>query len=295
MEKTYDALSSPMYTMIYNDELLRALESVCDEKAISRASTYAQAISAAFNEQKMRLNDAEELDLTFQWYNTLVARQNQALIYDDATFCSLKYVLYYLQDYLREWHMDVLDRNGLFKDFDAFSSSLYGPELKQDLMEMLLKRTKQYPDLLGKDLDIRIVNEGFAEKLSENKQELLTSITALMTNTVYKVLYDLIQAKVMTTDDADLLMGKIKMEYVDSCDVFHGKYEIKETLDGNGTHIDYETQSLSLKLNFCTNYFVLRDLDKIFEKIVAHELAHHFYYYHDDQSDEFLAICWKES
>lgn len=48
-----------------------------------------------------------------------------------------------------------------------------------------------------------------------------------------------------------------------------------------------------MKVNLCGNYFVLRDLDIIFEKIVTHELAHHFYYYHDTKRFSFEDICWK--
>lgn len=32
-------------------------------------------------------------------------------------------------------------------------------------------------------------------------------------------------------------------------------------------------------------------MPEIFSKIVVHELAHHFYYYHDDAVEEFEEIC----
>jgi len=31
--------------------------------------------------------------------------------------------------------------------------------------------------------------------------------------------------------DEERLKNKIELEFVDSCDIFHGKYEIKETTD----------------------------------------------------------------
>jgi len=46
-------------------------------------------------------------------------------------------------------------------------------------------------------------------------------------------------------------------------------------------------------VNLCGNYFVLRDIDLIFEKIVTHELAHHFYYYRDTKAGAFEDLCWK--
>lgn len=35
-------------------------------------------------------------------------------------------------------------------------------------------------------------------------------------------------------------------------------------------------------------------MPEIFSKIVTHELAHHFYYYHDDAVEDFETICWSD-
>ena len=53
---------------------------------------------------------------------------------------------------------------------------------------------------------------------------------------------------------------------------------------------------MRLKVNICGNFFVLRDLDQTYEKIITHELGHHFYYYHDRVGHEdFEGICREDT
>jgi hypothetical protein len=47
-----------------------------------------------------------------------------------------------------------------------------------------------------------------------------------------------------------------------------------------------------LRVNLCGNFFMIRDLAQAYEKIVAHELWHHFYYFHDRlERDTYADIC----
>jgi hypothetical protein len=113
-----------------------------------------------------------------------------------------------------------------------------------------------------------------------------------METTIYKVLYDLQQADLFDANDISVLEDKIIFEYVEACGMVNGKYEIKETLTSKGEHISFATEALHLRVNLCPNFFVIRDLPTIYEKIVTHEFGHHFYYYHDYPSYEaFEDIC----
>ena len=58
-------------------------------------------------------------------------------------------------------------------------------------------------------------------------------------------------------------------------------------------HVAYDTQGMYFKVNLCGNFFVIRSLAETYQKIVVHELGHHFYYYHDNEThDAFTNICW---
>jgi hypothetical protein len=114
----------------------------------------------------------------------------------------------------------------------------------------------------------------------------------LMQLVSYKMLYELEQAGILDETDINRLKDKIKLEFVDTCSVVNGKYEIKETLDHTGKHIKYETEALNLKVNYCGNFFIIRQMPDIFERIVTHELGHHVYYYKDRVGREnFSNIC----
>ena len=77
---------------------------------------------------------------------------------------------------------------------------------------------------------------------------------------LYKMLYILKEEEIFDASDAGKLADVIIFEYVDTCGVVNGKYEIKETLTSGGQHISYDTTAIRFKVNLCPNFFVLRDV-----------------------------------
>jgi len=104
--------------MIYNADMIETLDGACDQSTISLAKKYASEIVVSLDQETIRLDDAEELEWSYNWYNKLQDEQVKSYIYDERVFCSVKYILYEVQDYLRESHIDLLEDNGLFGDFD---------------------------------------------------------------------------------------------------------------------------------------------------------------------------------
>ena len=108
--------------------------------------------------------------------------------------------------------------------------------------------------------------------MDKEKKELWERSKAVMQLSLYKSLYKLTQAHIFDDTDIRILKDKTILEYVNNCQVINGRYDIKETLKSNGEHVKYETDALHLKVNVCGNFFILRDLDKTYEKIITHEL-----------------------
>ena len=49
---------------------------------------------------------------------------------------------------------------------------------------------------------------------------------------------------------------------------------------------------MTLTINLCRSYFVLKDLAEKFERMIVHEIAHHLYYTRDKDIIDFENFCW---
>lgn len=292
-EDKFGIEQTDMYTMIYALDLSQQLQVSCVKDDISKAQTFVSTLKSNLRSKYSSMSNAEMLTHSRRLYNAIQGAHERAERLNDSGYCTLKYVFYTMQDRLREEHIAVLKTTDIINDFNGFGSSdtIYWLTTKISMLDLMIEENKKYKDLLSVDIAFKRLNNSFKETLSNDAKQVLAKNEVLMALTVYKALYKLVQAGLFNTSDLEELKDKVDFEFVDSCQYFHGKYEIKETIDGYGHHVSYDTYGLHLKVNVCGNYFVLRDLDFIFEKIVTHELAHHFYYYHDNKSWAFEDIC----
>lgn len=283
-----------MYTMIYLRELSEWLHDVCSEALLDEWHVWVQRITKNLDSIYADMNQAQILQHSRVLYERL--RMQHTLTADRLPgneYCVVKWVMYHVQQHLRDVHLAILEESEIVKDFEWFDvQALHGRSVKKVYLEERIDELEVYKERLGEDISFTIQNPWFDDALDAERKELLSLNATIMKLTVYKVLYDLIDAGLFTRKDVDILTDVIELEYVDTCGVVNGKYEIKETLSSSGKHISYETQRLYLKVNVCGNFFVLRDMTDIYEKIVTHELGHHFYYYHDRVThDDFKDIC----
>lgn len=280
-----------MYTFIQWSDILATIEQQCPFDAIELALEYENTIQDKLTDYYNGWSSADVLAHSWDIYEHISRVHDNFRNSSPKNYCTLKHIFYRTQDFLRDKHMSELDDTGIMKDFEGFSDLIYGYQTKLEYLDALIERNQKYPGLLGTKLVFTYLNGDFKQDLSNGERELLDRIQALMEVMVAEALYSLLQEGVFTQADIDILKNKVTFQFVESCDVFHGKYEIKETLTSQGEHVKYDTEQLLLKINYCTNFFVLRDLEHIFQKIITHELAHHFYYYHDTDVDAFEDIC----
>lgn len=295
VEQEHGVADTTMYTMIYMRELDNAFEKTCDAASLNTGKERFTLIEKKLDKKYRWLSQAEVLDHSWLLYERLQdMHDKKANILDDEQYCTVKYIMYHTQQYLREKHLAILKDTEIVNDFGTLdNSNLYGWTTKRDFLDMKLKMLVPYKKKLGVSFSFDEENQEFRSSLDVSRQELLDRSKLMMQLTIYKVLYNLKQAKLFTTEDINILKDKVVFEYVDSCEMINGRYDIKETLKSSGEHVKYETEALYLKVNVCGNFFIIRDLDKTYEKIVTHELGHHFYYYHDRTGhDDFKNICW---
>jgi len=95
----------------------------------------------------------------------------------------------------------------------------------------MIEENKKYRDLLSTDIAFKRLNNSFKDNLSQDALAILEKNEVLMALTVYKALYKLTQAGLFDNSDIQMLKDKVDFEFVDSCQTFHGKYELKETVD----------------------------------------------------------------
>ncbi len=167
-------------------------------------------------------------------YTAIQSAQDRAVNLNDSDYCVLKYVFYNVQDWLRNEHLRVLEETDIINDFNGFGSSdaIYGAATKVDLLDIMIEENKKYKDLLNVDIAFKRINNSFKDNLSEDAVAILEKTEVLMALTVYKSLYELLQAGLFENSDIQMLKDKVDFEFVDSCQNFHGKYEIKETISG---------------------------------------------------------------
>lgn len=136
-----------------------------------------------------------------------------------------------------------------------------------------------------------MLNPEFLNTLSPQQEILLQKAQELMQVMVAQTMLDLKERKLISQQEINDLASKIQFEYVAACGIFNGKYELKQVFRGD-TLVSQAPNSLTLKINLCPSYFVIRDLTDIYRKIITHELGHHIYYFTDPKSEEFTSVCW---
>lgn len=293
-EQQLGIAQTDMYTFIQGDDIIATIEEQCPFESIKQALDYESRIENKLTKMYSSYTAAELLAHSRDIYEHINRAQDTYKNRKPSTYCALKHIFYKTQDFLRAKHLQILEETWIMKDFEWFSDAIYGYQTKTAYLDALIERNQKYPGLLKTKLTYTYLNGDFKKNMTDAQRGIIDRIQALMELMVAESVYNLLDAWVLNQDDIDILKNKITFQFVESCDVFHGKYEIKETLTSEWVHVNYDTEQLLLKINYCTNFFVLRDLEHIFEKIVTHELGHHFYYYHDTNTQAFENICWSD-
>jgi len=150
VEKEKGIDDTTMYTMIYTRDVDTALKQDCDASSLQKGKERFAKIQHILDKKYQRKKDARVLDYSWDLYAKLADAHKQKLpSLDDKQSCSMKYILYHTQQYLREKHLDILKKTKIIKDFDGLDvAEIYGWKTKRDLLDMKLKQLAFYKEKL---------------------------------------------------------------------------------------------------------------------------------------------------
>lgn len=291
LEQTTTVMVDDMYMANYFNKLLPAIEGVCPAEDIAEARGYISSIKAQLERQYASLETHEQLSTSYDLYERLRDAQPKINALPEVYTCVLKYVLYDMMYRLRDYNVEIMERTGLIRDFEWFTTggAIHGFETKKAMLQSYVDDLRQYKELLWTEIR-------FAPRTTIETTWVWTDIASLsdqiMELSVYKSLYKLRERGVLRNQDIDILQWVISLNQELSCGNFHGNYSVTETFDGSGALTQLIVTRLPLSVNVCGNYFLLNDLADHYEKIITHELWHHYYYFYDrGTSKEFEDMC----
>lgn len=293
IEQRDDVANTDLYTNISNIAIMNTLQAACEDRPVAKGKAFVAAASQILDNKYAGINDAAILEDSKKLYD-LVKRLNEWRMdsYYGDDYCKLKYALVWLQQYLRETHIAVMEKTGIINDFGGVDySTIHWFDVKMDTMRNHNAAYRSYQNRIWTPIVVSYANASFKNSLDDNEKALLNETESLMKSILAYSFYSLKKEGIIDQSDINEVADKVTFEYVKECGLFNWRYEIKQTLDSRGNHIKYETTDLNLKVNLCPSYFVITELPTLFKKIIIHELGHHVYYYRDANSDAFEAIC----
>jgi hypothetical protein len=125
---------------------------------------------------------------------------------------------------------------------------------------------------------------------AEQKKDIAARVN-IYKNTFFKTIDALIDSKFITKEDKALMKGKVTFQYVANCNEFDGKISLKQWYNGNKVRVRNELIGFNINVNICFEPWFASDVQTSVSQIMAHELWHYFYYFHDQSPKQFEAIC----
>lgn len=295
LENESELSDSTIYTNITYRPVRQILESQCSESSITKWKKITE-VATTLVEKRYGSDWAYLLTDTQELYTLITRLQKRTASYDDEKYCTTKYVLNAIQLKLREIHLGYMEDTWLINEFEWVNERdpvINGFDAKAWIIQRHIDTYRNSLISLWTAIESTVLNPEFLNTLTPEQEILTQKAESLMEVMIAKAMIDLKKRKFLTQDEINDLSSKIQYEYVAACGIFNGKYEIKQTFR-NDRLISQSPNSLTLKVNLCPSYFVIRDLPEIYEKIITHELGHHVYYFRDQKTEQFTNQCWSD-
>ena len=150
LENQHDLDDADMYTMIYTRDVGELLEDACAASDITEAGTRVSVIQSLLGSRYDTMSDAQILLHSRDLYERLREKHlSKADILDSVEYCKVKYIMYHIQQYLRDKHLGILEDSDIMKDFDGFGvREIHGRSIKRDMLETMIQELHTYKSLL---------------------------------------------------------------------------------------------------------------------------------------------------
>ncbi len=285
-----------IYQNIVHQEILSLLSRACTQDSLSRATSIEGPLLTYLDQVIRSETLAVQLDKTYRLYQTIDRIDFEKVWQlDEDDFCVMKYLLNSAKYWLRNTHIDLLQETEIINDFEwVFFDPIYWFAIKVDLLEHYIENTQHFSQRLWIDLHTSVANPQFFLWLNAEQQIIADRIKRLMDAQIARWLVKLRDRWLINQQDIIMLADTFVLEFHKDCNNFHGRYDIKWTVDAAWNILNTETTKVLFRVNVCTNYLMLQDFSDFFLSLVIHEMWHHFYFYHDTSIDDFEAICWSD-
>lgn len=282
-----------MYAMAQFANLIKTVHDNCPADAIAKAEAFYKRVEQKYEEKYDAMSDADVLYNTWFLYGQLGQAHTKLIKVSDTDLCIAKYIMYNIQYWLRNRHIKMLQETRIIEDMDSYDpTELRGYKIKLEYLDRLIQLYQKYDKLLAEDIIFRVANPEVYTSIGGEQRMLADRTKTLMQLIVKKVMYDLKKNYVLTDKDIAVLKDRIILSYQPGCEKFFGRYQVTVVYNEKWSIIDKRMDNLQLKVNMCSNFFIMKEFPFYFQKIVTHELAHHIYYFVDQDTDTFEEVCW---
>ena len=138
---------------------------------------------------------------------------------------------------------------------------------------------------------ITINNPEFMNILNPIQRSLIPLASDLFMYIFIDSLRLLQSASILNQDDLRTIIQKTRIELTDRCDFIHWYTEVYIETQYPENITTTWLSNLTYKVNICTKPDYITNLDKHFNALIVHELAHYHYYIKDTTVWDFTNIC----
>jgi hypothetical protein len=284
-----------MYEMDKNQLLVKSVQEICGDQVIWAIDRTVMSLWWAIEQRFAQYSQAEVLFYTEQLYNKIQDAHHKVLdLWEAKEICQGKYLLYWIQMWLRTRHILLLQSTWLINELDdaVDASNEQHGAIKKEYLDLMNHAQSTNKERLWLSIPFFITkNEQenwftpFEKELAERTQKLIESV-------MYATLADMIQKRVLRAKDLGILLPNISFYWRRGCDQFHWAYNVILVYSSQWVRVDTRFNGLEIQVNMCNNFFVLKDFYEYFSQIITHELWHHIYYFRDANTQAFEELCW---
>lgn len=295
MEERVELLETTMYTMTEGERLLSGIAAVCGEESMVLAEMMVLVLGAHLTDQFAAYSDADVLWYSWTLYERIQDAHPRVLwLADIDEVCMGKYVLYWVQMRLRTRHIVLLQSSGLIAEMSwQYMDDPHHHAIKVGYLERLSASLSGAHTLLPYTFSFDVISEDVLWEMSPDDVELALLTQDIVIATLYRTLADLLFTGILRMEDIRMLSDRISLTRKQSCEHFHGFYNVVLIYSSDGTKLDTRMDELNITMNVCNNFFILKDIEWYVRQIFTHELGHHVYYFLDPHVDRFEVICRK--
>lgn len=191
--------------------------------------------------------------------------------------------------------------------------SYFIPQIKHDNKDNFCKQKYMFRKLLetSQTSYIQSLNPTYTRpspihwSAANSKKELSTKFINIKNNTsnlnnenkqlaedankyIQKEIWNLIELKLLNTDDLQVLNNKISINYKLSCENTKWSFHITQ----NKWWTNKQFKSIELNINLCDSKSFKDNYENYVKQIFIHEISHYIYVFKDNNYKDFSKICW---